>query len=50
MQRSIPTFKQTKLSEEEANAFLDELFSNIFDNDDISSNCDKIPDLGKLDL
>lgn len=49
MQRSIPTFKQSKLSEEEINAFLDDLFSNIFDNDDISSDCDKIPDLSILD-
>ena len=49
MQRSIPTFKQTKLSEEETNAFLDDLFSNLFDTDDISSNCDKIPDLSILD-
>jgi len=49
MQRSIPTFKQTKLSEEEANAFLDEMFSNLFDNDDLSENTDKIPDLGRFE-
>ena len=49
MQRTNPTFKQTRLSEEEANAFLDDLFSNLFDTDDISSDCDKIPDLGKFE-
>jgi hypothetical protein len=37
------------LSEDEANAFLDEMFSNLFDSDDISSDSDKIPDLGKFD-
>jgi hypothetical protein len=49
MNRTNPTFKQTKLSEDEANAFLDEMFSNLFESDDISSDSDKIPDLGKFD-
>jgi len=44
MQRTNPTFRNALLTEEEANSFLDELFSNLFDNDDISSDCDKIPD------
>jgi hypothetical protein len=48
MQRTNPTFKQIKLSEEEANAFLDEMFSNLFDSDDLSENTDKIPDLGRF--
>jgi len=49
MQRSIPTFKQTKLSEDEVNSFLDDLFSNLFDNDDLSENTDKIPNLALTD-
>jgi hypothetical protein len=41
---SFPT-----LSEEEANSFLDKLFDNLFDTDDISSDSDRTPDLGKVD-
>ena len=26
--------------------FLDDLFANLFDTEDISSDCDRIPDLG----
>lgn len=50
MNRTNPTFKQTKLSEDEANAFLDDLFSNLFDNDDLSADSDKIPDLSILNV
>lgn len=42
-------FRFPTLSEEEANSFLDELFSNLFDSDDISSDSDKTPDLSVLD-
>lgn len=28
--------------------FLDELFANLFDQEDISSDTDKVPDLGLL--
>ncbi len=49
MQRTNPNFRNATLSEEEANSFLDDLFSNLLDTDDISSDCDKIPDLGTFD-
>lgn len=49
MNRTDPTFKQSLLSEEETNSFLDELFSNLLDNDDISSDSDKIPNLAAFD-
>ena len=49
MNKTDPTFKQTKLSEEEVGSFLDDLFSNLLDTDDISSDCDKIPDLGRFE-
>lgn len=31
-------------------AFLDQLFDNLFDSDDLSSDSDKIPDLSILDV
>ena len=49
MNRTDPTFRTTLLSEEEANDFLDELFANLFDQEDISSDTDKVPYLGSLD-
>ena len=49
MNRTDPTFRNATLSEEEANSFLDELFSNLFDSDDLSADTDKIPDLSVLD-
>ena len=49
MNRTDPTFRNATLSEEEANSFLDELFSNLFDSDDLSTDTDKIPDLSILD-
>ena len=49
MNRTDPTFRNATLTEEETNSFLDELFLNLFDSDDITSESDKIPDLGKLD-
>ena len=49
MNRTDPTFRNATLSEEEANSFLDDLFSNLFDSDDLSSESDKIPDLSILD-
>ena len=49
MNRTDPTFRNATLSEEEANSFLDELFANLFDQGDISSDTDKVPDLGLLD-
>jgi hypothetical protein len=44
MNRTDPTFRNVTLADEERDAFLDELFGNLFDNDDISSESDKIPD------
>ena len=49
MKRVDPNFRQTLLSEEETNSFLDELFTNLFDNDDLNAESDKIPDLSILD-
>jgi hypothetical protein len=49
MNRTDPTFRNATISEEEGNSFLDELFSNLFDSDDISSDSDKIPDPSVLD-
>ena len=48
MKRIDPTFKFATLSNEEAESFLDDLFSNLFDSDDLSES-DKIPDLSILD-
>ena len=45
MQRTDKNFRQRAMSEEETNAFLDEMFAELFDQDDISSDTDKIPDL-----
>lgn len=44
MKRSDPTFKSHLLSDLEKEEFLDELFSNLFDTADISSDTDKVPD------
>jgi len=49
MKRINPNFRQALLNEEEANSFLDELFNNLFDSDDLSSDSDAIPDLSILD-
>ena len=45
MNRTNPNFKEQALINQDNVDFLDELFSNLSDNDDISSDCDKIPDL-----
>jgi hypothetical protein len=49
MKRIDPTFKTQTVFSEDAESFLDDLFSNLLDTDDISSDCDKIPDLGTFD-
>jgi hypothetical protein len=49
MNRSDPTFREQSLIAQDNIDFLDELFSNLFDNDDLSENSDKIPDLSILD-
>jgi hypothetical protein len=49
MNRSNPNFKEQTLIDQDNLDFLDELFSNLTDNDDISSDCDRTPDLSILD-
>ena len=49
MKRIDPNFRFATLSDEETESFLDELFDNLFDSDDLSANTDKIPDLSILD-
>jgi hypothetical protein len=44
MKRIDPTFKEQTQFSEETEDFLNELFTNLFDNDDITSDYDKIPD------
>ncbi len=49
MNRTDPTFREQSLIAQDNIDFLDELFENLFDNDDLSSDSDKIPDLGTFD-
>ena len=49
MNRTDPNFRFATLSDEETESFLDDLFTNLFDSDDLSSDTDKIPDLSILD-
>ncbi len=46
--RTDPTFKQQTQSSEEDLAFIDELFDSLFDNDDITSDTDRIPNLASF--
>jgi hypothetical protein len=49
MNRTDPTFReQTSFAQQDLD-FLDELFDDLFDQGDISSDTDKVPDLGLLD-
>jgi hypothetical protein len=45
MNRTNPNFKEQTLIAQDNLDFLDELFSNLTDTDDISSDCDRVPDL-----
>jgi hypothetical protein len=49
MNRTNPNFKEQTLIAQDNLDFIDELFSNLLDNDDISSDFDRIPDLGEVD-
>jgi hypothetical protein len=49
MNRTNPNFKEQTLIDQDNLDFLDELFNNLFDNDDLSENSDKIPNLSILD-
>jgi hypothetical protein len=47
--RTDPTFReQTNFAQQDLD-FIDELFDSLFDNDDLSSEQDKIPDLSNSD-
>jgi hypothetical protein len=48
MNRTNPNFKEQTLIAQDNLDFLDELFSNLLDNDDISSDFDLIPDLSDI--
>jgi hypothetical protein len=45
MKRIDPTFKLQTVQFEQDLTFIDELFDELFDNDNISENTDKIPNL-----
>jgi hypothetical protein len=49
MNRTDPTFKEQTLIAQDNVDFLDELFSNLFDQDDISSESDQVPNLSNHD-
>lgn len=49
MKRIDPNFRSATLTEEETDSFLEELFTNLFDNDDITSESDAIPDLSRFE-
>jgi hypothetical protein len=49
MNRTDPTFREQTNSAQRDLEFIDELFDNLFDNDDLSSDSDKIPDLSNSD-
>jgi hypothetical protein len=49
MNRSDPTFREQAIIAQDNLDFLDELFNNLFDSDDLSSESDAIPDLSILD-
>ena len=45
MQRTDKNFRQLAMSEDETNAFLEEMFTELCDQGEISSDTDAIPDL-----
>lgn len=45
MKRTEPTFRQQAMTAEETDAFLDEMFTNLFDQGEIDSDSDKVPNL-----
>jgi hypothetical protein len=49
MNRTNPNFKEQTLIAQEDLDFIDELFDNLFDNDEIHSDFDQIPDFSILD-
>jgi hypothetical protein len=49
MNRTNPNFKEQTLIAQDNLDFIDELFYNLLDNDDISSDFDRIPDLREIE-
>jgi hypothetical protein len=49
MKRIDPNFKEKTVIEQENLDFLDEMFAELFDCDDVSSDSDSVPDLSILD-
>jgi len=49
MQRTNPNYRYEALSADEVDAFLDDLLNDLLDSDDLTSESDKIPDLGRLE-
>jgi hypothetical protein len=49
MNRTNPNFKEQTLIAQDNLDFIDELFNNLFDNDDISNDSDRIPDISDIE-
>jgi hypothetical protein len=49
MNRTNPNFKEQTLIAQDNLDFIDELFYNLLDNDDISSDSDRVPDLSVVE-
>jgi hypothetical protein len=49
MKRTDPTFKEQTVIDQENIDFLDEMFAELFDCGDVSSDSDIVPDLSILD-
>ncbi len=49
MNRTDPTFREQKSFAEQDLDFIDELFDNLLDNNDLNAESDTIPDLSILD-
>ena len=46
MNRTNATYRYEAMSAEEVDAFLDDMFAELFDSDDVSGDTDRVPDLG----
>ena len=49
MKRTDPTFREQTSFAQQDHDLIDELFDNLFDSDDLSSDSDSIPDLSIFD-
>ncbi len=43
MDRTDPTYRYEAMTAEEVDSFLDEMFAELFDSDDVSSDTDRVP-------